>query len=337
MVRLMDLSEISSGNKKESNPKFSYGIFYSFLAIALLILYFHFIEILDTNQLITLLLTDAFLFVSSLSLILSTRQLIVSKLQEEAARESILASRDSIKSAVAPRLIFRVRPANDYWKGPHGMSHAGWEQGVGIYIENFGLGPALNIRLSVKAVGEKEQQTCEAEFIRLLVGWKYTLPSKEFPQLSVDENHDRIIIESLEYDDIRNPPNHYRDEEPEILELKPEDFDESEREKIEKMGSSELGQVRNVIKILEFLGKQERTDAGEAWTFGEEIQSETGLVPYEINDAIENAERRRLVEIRHPPPNFKPWKFVRVTITSLGRLWLEDALSDKTDPSKIRL
>lgn len=323
--------------KAEAEKKNARGsvrwVFIIFIVIMVLILYYNFSGTIDTFQYLTLLFTVCFLFVSSLSLITAGRQLGVSRLQESAARESILASRDSIRSAVAPNIIFRIRPANDYWKD--GRPQAGWEPGVGIYIENFGLGPAMNIRLSVKAEGEKERQTCEAEFIRLLVGQKYVLPSKQFPQLSVNKNHDRIIIDPIEYEDIRNPPNHYRGKEPETLELGPEDFDESERDKIE-VGSTELRQVRNIIEVLKFLGKQERTDTGEAWISGEDIQNETGLSPFEINDAIENAKRDSLVIIQNPPPNYKPWKFISATITSNGRLWLEMKIASYgTDAVKV--
>jgi len=229
----MDSSEVSSDNnkeKKESNFKYSASaLTLFFLSIAIIFLFLLLTGALDTNQYMTLLLTDAFLFVSSLSLILSFKQLNISKLQEKSARESILASRDSIKSAVAPRLIFRKRPANDYWLDPYGKQ-ASWEPGVGIYIENFGLGPALNIRFSVKAFGELHEQSCVVEFIRMPAMTIYTIPSKQFPQLSVNKlNHESIIIESLEYDDIRNPPNHYRDAEPTILELEDDDFDEPAR------------------------------------------------------------------------------------------------------------
>lgn len=229
----MDSSEVGSDNnkdKKESNPQYGRWLFIVFLAIAIISLFFRLTGALDTNQYMTLLLTDAFLFVSAMSLNLSNKQLIVSKNQEEVARESIRASRDYVKFAVAPKLIFRIRPANDYWNDPELKQKAGWLPGVGIYIDNFGLGPAFNIRFSVKAFGEKLEQSCVIEFPRMPAGWTYTVPSKQFPNLSVNEEyHDRIIIESLEYEDIRNPPNYYRDKKPEVLELKKDDFNESLR------------------------------------------------------------------------------------------------------------
>ena len=153
------------------------------------------------------------------------------------APEHFLQTRErESASAVAPSLFFRIRPANDYWSSPFGRQPGSWEPGVGIYIENIGLGAARNISFVCKAVGEIEEQRCEAEFGRLRVGEIYTLPSKHYPQLEVKESHKRIVIESIEYDDIRTPPNHYTIDESLILELNPSFFDEKDRGKTDPLG-----------------------------------------------------------------------------------------------------
>ena len=167
-----------------------------------------------------------------LSLIVSTKQVEASKLQADSAK-------DSLKASVAPSLIFRIRPANDYWSGPFGREPVSWEPGVGIYIENIGLSHARGLKLSVKAIGDIEELRCESEFVRLRVGDIYTLPSKQYPQLEVKKAHKQIVIESVEYDDIRTPPNHYTIDEPIILELNPGFFDERDRLKRDPLGPKE--------------------------------------------------------------------------------------------------
>lgn len=80
----------------------------------------------------------------------------------------------------------------------------------------------------------------------------------------------------------------------------------------------------NVKNVVSFLATLPRDERGDAWANGQTIKDGTNLKNYEINDAIVIAESKRHVEIVTPPPNFKPWKFSSVTITALGRLWLEE-------------
>lgn len=209
-----------------------WGLVIGFTLIASAIVLFYYSGQIDSYQYIQLLLSASFLFTSVLGLLASIRQETSSKLQAEAAR-------DSIRASVAPSLLFRIRPANDYWSGSYGRQPVSWEPGVGIYIENIGVGNARDIRLSYKAVGDIEEQRCEAEFSRLRVGEIYTLPSRLYPQLEVKKTHQVIVIESVEYDDIRTPPNHYTIDEPIILDLNPDFFDDRDRLKGDPLGPKE--------------------------------------------------------------------------------------------------
>lgn len=78
----------------------------------------------------------------------------------------------------------------------------------------------------------------------------------------------------------------------------------------------------NVRKVLEFIASRERNESGEAWTTGKEIQEGTGLTPADVNDAIEIAENRALIEVLKTLGT-TPFKFHSATITGEGRLWLE--------------
>ena len=80
--------------------------------------------------------------------------------------------------------------------------------------------------------------------------------------------------------------------------------------------------MSNVRKILEFLATRERNEIGEAWTTGNEIREETGIIPADINDAIEIAENREFVEVLKTLGT-APFKFHSVTITAEGRFSLE--------------
>lgn len=84
--------------------------------------------------------------------------------------------------------------------------------------------------------------------------------------------------------------------------------------------------MSKVKEVVNFLALQERDEIGDAWTNGQTILDETKLSVYEINDAVEIAKSRKYVEIKIPPPNYKPWKFSSITITALGRLWLEEKM-----------
>ena len=176
-----------------------------------------FVGIINDYQLVQLGLTTLLLYVTILHMIASILQAQTAKV--------------TLKATVAPRILFRVRPANEYWNGPFGKQPKGWKKGVGIYIENVGLGHALNIKMSYKAVGEKDEHICKAEFGRLRVGETYALPSKQYPELEVKETHSRIVIDSVEYDDIRTPTNHYNIDEPEVINLNPAFFEEPDRPK----------------------------------------------------------------------------------------------------------
>jgi len=163
-------------------------------------------------------------------------QLFIARAQTEAALESVTASKESTKASiesmrasVAPNIIFRIRPANHYWNGPFGRQPSTWKSGVGIYFENVGLGQALNVKMSYRAVGEKDEHKCKADFSELRAGIPSTLPSKDHPELEVKETHKQIIIDSIEYDDIRIPPNHYRIDEPKILEINSAFFEEPDK------------------------------------------------------------------------------------------------------------
>ena len=80
--------------------------------------------------------------------------------------------------------------------------------------------------------------------------------------------------------------------------------------------------MSKVERVLEFLASQERNEIGQAWTTGKEIQDGTEIIPADINDAIEIAENRGLVEVLKTLGT-APFKFHSVSITGEGRLWLE--------------
>ena len=79
----------------------------------------------------------------------------------------------------------------------------------------------------------------------------------------------------------------------------------------------------NFRTVLNFLASLERDKPGKAWKTGPEIKADLDILIEEINDAIERAENRGFVKWRR----FKgsnPYYFSQVTITSKGRLWIED-------------
>ena len=83
----MEPSEVRSGKKKEKrggNPQFRILIICVFIVIEIIILFLHISGTLDTIQYIILLVITIVLFISSLSLILSSKKLNQSNLQESA-------------------------------------------------------------------------------------------------------------------------------------------------------------------------------------------------------------------------------------------------------------
>lgn len=150
----------------------------------------------------------------------SEKQAIASELQSKAAEESI-------RAAVQPSLSFRIRPTDDYWTT--NFDRTSWMPGVGVYIDSIGLGHAFNIKFKCRIVGEKEEHTFDISFRRMLVGERYTIPSKNYPTIEIKKTHKQIIIESIEYDDMRKPPNHYSNE-PEKFNLYPEYFNEPNKQ-----------------------------------------------------------------------------------------------------------
>ena len=80
--------------------------------------------------------------------------------------------------------------------------------------------------------------------------------------------------------------------------------------------------MSNVRKVLEFLASRKRDEAGDAWTLNKDIQEGTKLSPAEVNDSIELAENRGLIEVLKAMGT-APFKFHSATITAEGRLWLE--------------
>ena len=112
------------------------------------------------------------------------------------------------------------------------------EYGVGVIRRSMGslvwlMGiVGMNFGTSQRAVGEKDEHICKAEFRRLLVGQTYTLPSKQFPELEVKETHSKLVIDSVEYSDIRTKPNHYTNDVPEELVLNSAFFEEPDKDEV---------------------------------------------------------------------------------------------------------
>ena len=84
----------------------------------------------------------------------------------------------------------------------------------------------------------------------------------------------------------------------------------------------------NVMSVLKFLASRERDKTGDAWTTGSEIhdglKGRTGITPADINDAINLSRNRGWVKWMQALGT-SPYDFARVTITSEGRLRIEDA------------
>ena len=79
----------------------------------------------------------------------------------------------------------------------------------------------------------------------------------------------------------------------------------------------------NLRTVLNLLASLERDKTGKAWKTGPEIKADLDMLIEDINDAIEQAENRGLVEWKR----FKgsaPYYFSQVTITSKGLLWTEN-------------
>ncbi len=178
---------------------------------------------IDNFQMFQLIISLLMLYSTILMVKSTSKSAKASELQAKAAVEML-------KASVAPRLIFNIRPANDYWNGPFGQKPRDWKPGVGIYIENIGAGPALKIKMTYRVIGEIEEHTFKAEFKRMKVGMLYTLPSKHYPQLEIKPTHSQIIIDSLEYEDIRTPANHYQLPEKEVLNLNEGLFKEPDKQ-----------------------------------------------------------------------------------------------------------
>ena len=231
-LKIQQIAGIEGNDLNLLRENMAENILYGMIIIAMVLFgFFLFVGQLQLFQFFQLAISALMLYSTILMTVYSNRSANASRLQAEASKLQAEAVRESLRASVAPRLKFRIRPANDYWNGPFGIQPRGWKHGVGIYIENIGLGHALNIKMSYKAVGEIEEQRCKAKFGRIRVGEIYTLPSKQYPQLDIKTTHSKIIIESLEYDDMRTPPNHYKFDEPETLEINPVFFEEPDKGK----------------------------------------------------------------------------------------------------------
>ena len=103
-----------------------------------------------------------------------------------AAVRSNRLTKKQIMASVKPKLWFRIRPANDFWKPPWGPLPIGWKTGVGIYIENVGNGPALNVNMKVEIEGEGGSiKSIPISFGRLKAGIINTIPSTTSPKIEI--------------------------------------------------------------------------------------------------------------------------------------------------------
>jgi len=188
---------------------------------------FYFLGKLDAFQFFQIGISAALLYTSILMSISARDSAEAARLQVEAMRLQVEASEESLKASVAPKLVFFARRANDYWRGAFGLMQ-NWKPGVGIYIENVGLGAAVNVRLVCKVVGKNQERSYNHQFPRLSAGGRYTIPSVDYPDLEVKPIDTQIIIETIEYEDIRAKTTHYKQERT-VLDLEKSFFEEPDR------------------------------------------------------------------------------------------------------------
>ncbi len=79
----------------------------------------------------------------------------------------------------------------------------------------------------------------------------------------------------------------------------------------------------NLRTVLNLLASLERDETGKAWKTGPEIKADLDMLIEDINDAMKKAKERGFVEWMRSKGS-APYYFSHATITSKGRLWIED-------------
>ncbi len=201
-----------------------FAVFFVGITVFLLL-----IKAITAYEYIQTLLSISLVLITAMSFLTSTKMTEAANAQAEAARIQADASRESLNSNVVPKLIFSIRPANDYWKYPEHVTQSWAQGGVGIYIESLGLGPAIDIKFKCVILGEKKELSYDIEFSRMVVGQRYTIPSNQYPSILVDKSDSKILIKDLQFEDIRTPATKYTENGVKELELKPEHFEEPDK------------------------------------------------------------------------------------------------------------
>lgn len=78
-------------------------------------------------------------------------------------------------------------------------------------------------------------------------------------------------------------------------------------------------------QVLLQLASLKRNSVGQAWIDNKELQLITKMEPFELNDAIDLASSQGLVDVEGSMGSV-PYRFHSVSITAIGRSWLESNL-----------